>query len=563
MIKVVETKPFEGQKPGTSGLRKPVQTFQQPGYLENFIQSILDVSLADVKNRNAVQLVVGGDGRYYSSQAIQTIISMCAANEVGHLIVAHNGIMSTPAISAVIRARNAHGGIILTASHNPGGINGDFGVKYNCANGGPAPDQVTNEIYARSKQIKQYKRLDPSMPDVDVGRIGQHVVKHSGGEMMVDVVDSVDMYLNLLKAIFDFELLRKFVSSKRLLIDAMNGVMGPYVRRIIVQELGASADAAIRCDPLPDFGGHHPDPNLTYAADLVDKMRNGPYDLGAAFDGDGDRNMILGAKGFFVTPSDSLAVLGENLERIPYFRRDRVKGYARSMPTSRAMDQVAKKTGLKCYETPTGWKYFGSLLDAGLVSICGEESFGTGSDHIREKDGLWAVLAWLSVMATMPDDQSNSVESIVRQHWRTYGRCYYCRYDYENCDARSCETMMSTLAAKIAANQLPKTIELDGTTYHVDEAFNFGYTDPVSGEQASNQGLVIQFNGGASRVMFRLSGTGSTGATVRLYIEQMEMDSEKAINGNQEDYIRPLAKVALQLSCLSEFTGRQQPTVIT
>ncbi|OTF73304.1 phosphoglucomutase-1-like protein, partial [Euroglyphus maynei] len=457
---------------------------------------------------------------------------------------------------------NAHGGIILTASHNPGGPNGDFGVKYNCANGGPAPDHVTNEIYARTKEIRQYKRLDSSMPVVDVGgQLGQQIIRHSGGETIVEVVDSVDMYLDLLKKIFDFELLRKFVSSKRLRIDAMNGVMGPYVCRIIVQELGADADSAIRCEPLPDFGGHHPDPNLTYAADLVDQMRNGQFDFGAAFDGDGDRNMILGAKGFFVTPSDSLSVLGENLERIPYFR-GRVKGYARSMPTSRAIDQVAKKTGLKCYETPTGWKYFGSLLDAGLVSICGEESFGTGSDHIREKDGLWAVLAWLSIMATMPD---HSVESIVRQHWRKYGRCYYSRYDYENCSVSSCERMMATLAEKIATNQLPREIKLDdATTYQIDRAYNFGYTDPVSGEQTTgNQGLVIQFNGGVCRVMFRLSGTGSTGATVRLYIEQMEMDAEKAVSGILEDYIRPLAKVALQLSMLPEMTGRDRPTVIT
>ena len=477
------------------------------------------------------------------------------------MIVAQNGIMSTPAISAVIRTRNAHGGIILTASHNPGGPHGDFGVKYNCSNGGPAPDQITDAIYARSKEIHRYKCLE-SMPVVNVSQLGQHIIKYSGdGEMMVEVVDSVDMYLELLKRIFDFELLRRFVSTKRLRIDAMNGVMGPYVCRIIVQELGANADAAVRCKPLPDFGGHHPDPNLTYAADLVDQMRNGDYDFGAAFDGDGDRNMILGAKGFFVTPSDSLAVLGENLEQIPYFRGRGVKGYARSMPTSRAIDLVANKTGLKCYETPTGWKYFGSLLDAGMVSICGEESFGTGSDHIREKDGLWAVLAWLSIWATMPD---HSVESIVRQHWRQFGRCYYSRYDYENCDVESCERMMATLDHKIAANQLPKTINSDdGKTYHVDKAYNFGYTDPVSGEQTCNQGLVIQFNDGLCRIMFRLSGTGSTGATVRLYLEQMEMDSEKAVSGRLEDYIRPLAKVALEISKLQEFTGRDRPTVIT
>lgn len=463
-------------------------------------------------------------------------------------------------MSAVIRALKADGGIILTASHNPGGPDGDFGVKYNCSNGGPAPDNITNEIYLRTQVIQEYKILELSPPAIDLRTLGEQKLKIlENDEMTIEIIDSVEIYLELLKSIFDFDRLGHFVSSKRLLIDAMNGVMGPYVKRIIVQELGASPDTAIRCQPMEDFGGYHPDPNLTYAAELVRQMKTGEYDFGAAFDGDGDRNMILGKNGFFVTPSDSLAILADNLELIPYFT-GKVKGYARSMPTSMAVDNVAIKKGYRCYETPTGWKYFGTLLDADLVSLCGEESFGTGSNHIREKDGLWAVLAWLSIMESL----KKGVESIVKDHWQKYGRCYYSRYDYENCESKACLDMMASLEEKLLNNQLQVNIQLSNEQANqLEKGFNFEYTDLITGEVASKQGLVLLLNNGHSRIIFRLSGTGSSGATIRLYLEHCEMDREKAVNGILEHYIKPLAEVALKISNLPEFIGREKPTVIT
>ncbi|KAJ6219207.1 hypothetical protein RDWZM_005019 [Blomia tropicalis] len=556
----VNTSPFDGQKPGTSGLRKPVQTFMQPNYTENFVQSILDVALVGRVSKD-VTLVIGGDGRYFSKPAIDSIVAICAGNGVGRILVAHNGIMSTPAVSAVIRARKADGGIILTASHNPGGPNGDFGIKYNCDNGGPAPDQITNQIFARTKELTSYKTLDQVTGLIKIDQIGEQVVQYEGGQLAVEIVDSVNIYLDLLRTIFDFAQLRSFLATKKILIDAMNGVMGPYVKRILVQELGALEQSAIRCIPMEDFGGEHPDPNLTYAADLVNKMKVGDYDFGAAFDGDGDRNMILGRGGFFVTPSDSLAVLSDNLETIPYFKKNGVKGYARSMPTSRAVDLVASQNKVNVYETPTGWKYFGNLMDAGRVSICGEESFGTGSDHIREKDGLWAVLAWLSVLASVKVD---SVETLLKQHWSKNGRYFYARYDYENCESEPCTRMMAHIKQTITdPSFVGQTFKSsNGVEYRVNEAFDYAYTNHLTGEieGGGGHGLVILFNEGATRAIFRLSGTGSSGATVRLYLEQRE---SKNVNGNVDDYIKPLAEVALNISKLTQFTGRQAPTVIT
>ena len=484
--------------------------------------------------------------------------------QVGRLLVAQNGIMSTPAVSSVIRARKAVGAIILTASHNPGGPHGDFGIKYNCENGGPAPDNITNQIFSRTKELTEYKSLDQATGLVDIATLGEQTVAFEGGQLVVEIIDGVEIYLALLKTIFDFDQLKSYLSTKKILIDAMNGVMGPYVKRILVQELGAPEQSAIRCVPLEDFGGDHPDPNLTYAADLVNKLKIGDYDFGAAFDGDGDRNMILGRGGFFVTPSDSLAVLSDNLEVIPYFKRDGVKGYARSMPTSRAVDLVAAQKNISVFETPTGWKYFGNLMDAGLVSICGEESFGTGSDHIREKDGLWAVLAWLSVLASV---QTDSVESLLKAHWTKFGRYFYSRYDYENCESDPCNQMMAHVKEQISdANFVGKSFKSkSGVEFVVHQAFDYAYTNHLTGEteSAGGHGLVILFNKGATRAIFRLSGTGSQGATVRLYLEQRELDGAKGANGDADVYIKPLAEVALQLSKLTEFTGRQAPTVIT
>lgn len=470
--------------------------------------------------------------------------------------------MSTPSISAVIRARQADGGIILTASHNPGGPEGDFGIKYNCQNGGPAPDNVTNDIYEITKTIKEYRTIAP-LPTVNVDQLGTQAVQYEGGELVVEVIDSVDDYLRLLKEIFDFAKLKSFLSGKSILIDAMNGVMGPYVRRIIIDELGAPAEAAIRCEPLEDFGGHHPDPNLTYAADLVSKLQSGDYFFGAAFDGDGDRNMILGNKGFFVTPSDSLAVLAESLDVIPYFGRTGVHGYARSMPTSRAVDLVASAKGVAVYETPTGWKYFGNLMDAGRVSICGEESFGTGSDHIREKDGLWAVLAWLSVLAAK---QADSVEQVLQAHWNKFGRYYYNRYDYENCESAPCQQMMAELKAKMVESSFVGTkLQAGGVTFEVEKAFDYAYTNHLTGEteSAGGHGLVLLFNNGTARAIFRLSGTGSSGATVRVYLEQFVARDALVPGKSAGDVLAPLAQVALGLAKLAEFTGRKEPTVIT
>ncbi|KAJ8714863.1 hypothetical protein PYW08_004844 [Mythimna loreyi] len=556
-VVTVDTNPFEGQKPGTSGLRKKVKVFIQENYTENFVQSILDAVKDSLPGST---LVVGGDGRYLVKEVVDKIIKISAANGVARLLVGQNGILSTPAVSCIIRKYKALGGIVLTASHNPGGIDNDFGIKYNCSNGGPAPDALTNQIYALTTAIKQYKIV----PDIvcDITKIGVSNYDVGDHKFTVEVIDSVNDYIAYMKEIFDFNKIRTLIQGSEqrkpfnVLIDSMNGVTGPYVKRIFIDELGAREGNVRRIVPLEDFGGAHPDPNLTYAADLVNAVKGGDYDLGAAFDGDGDRNMIIGRDAFFVTPSDSLAVLANNLSHIPYFQRSGVRGYARSMPTAAAVDRVAAATGHEIFEVPTGWKYFGNLMDAGRLSLCGEESFGTGSDHVREKDGLWAALAWLSVLAAT----GLSVEDILKAHWAQFGRNYFTRYDYEECASDPCNEMMQALEKKITSPGFVGSSHSSGDkTYVVKLADNFSYMDPIDQSVAMKQGLRIIFEDG-SRIVIRLSGTGSSGATVRLYIDSYEAQN---VLGDAQVMLRPLIDVALQVSELPKYTGRDAPTVIT
>ncbi|XP_077980910.1 phosphoglucomutase-1-like [Glandiceps talaboti] len=550
----VQTKPFEGQKPGTSGLRKPVTAFKQPQYTENFVQATLS---AMGGTQEGATLVVGGDGRFYMKEASQMIVRMAAANKVKRVIIGQNGLFSTPAVSCIIRKRQAAGGIILTASHNPGGPNGDFGIKFNTSNGGPAPESFTNKIFELTTKLDEYF----TCPDLkaDLKTIGIQEFDVDGRNFTVEVVDPVEDYLVMMKEIFDFDAIKQlFAGGLRIVINSMHGVMGPYAQRIFCQELGAPEDSAINCVPKEDFGGHHPDPNLTYAADLVDLMRQGIHGFGAAFDGDGDRNMILGKNGFFVTPTDSVAVIGANAKCIPYFQRTGVKGLARSMPTGGALDRVAKLEGIELFEVPTGWKFFGNLMDADRLSLCGEESFGTGSDHIREKDGLWAVLAWLSILAS----RKLTVEEILTDHWKKYGRNFFTRYDYENVDAPPANQMMTNLRQMVAdPGYKGKEYTYGDKCYKVDKADDFCYTDPIDGSVSQKQGVRIIFEDG-SRAIFRLSGTGSVGATVRLYIDSFEQDTAKH-QLDAQVVLKPLVEIALQLSQLRELTGRQEPTVIT
>ncbi|KAK2543209.1 Pgm1 [Columba livia] len=482
-------------------------------------------------------------------------------NVIGRLVIGQNGILSTPAVSCIIRKIKAIGGIILTASHNPGGPNGDFGIKFNIANGGPAPEGITDKIFQISKKIEEYA-ICPDL-QVDLSTIGkqQFDLENKFKPFTVEIVDSVEAYANMLRNIFDFNALKELLSGKnhlKIRIDAMHGVVGPYVKKILCEELGAPANSAVNCTPLEDFGGHHPDPNLTYAADLVQTMKTGEYDFGAAFDGDGDRNMILGKHGFFVNPSDSVAVIAANIFSIPYFQQTGVRGFARSMPTSGALDRVAHATKIALYETPTGWKFFGNLMDANKLSLCGEESFGTGSDHIREKDGLWAVLAWLSILAT----RKQSVEDIMKDHWQKYGRNFFTRYDYEEVDADAANKMMKDLETVMFDRSfVGKQLSCGDKVYTVEKADNFEYNDPVDGSVSRNQGLRLIFSDG-SRIIFRLSGTGSAGATVRLYIDSYEKDAQK-IHQDPQVMLAPLISIALKLSQLHERTGRTGPTVIT
>jgi phosphoglucomutase len=542
-IRTVATTPFADQVPGTSGLRKRVPVFQQPHYLENFVQAILDT----VAPEGGVALVVGGDGRYYNREAIQTILKMAAANGVARVVVGRGGLLSTPAASAVIRKHRMDGGIILSASHNPGGPNGDFGVKYNVANGGPAPEKVTKAIAATSRAIDRYRILDA--PDVSLDRIGRVTL----GDTAVDVVDPVADYAELMESLFDFPALRALLSGGefRMRFDAMHAITGPYATEILERRLGAPAGTVFNGEPLPDFGGGHPDPNLTYAHDLVEMLR-GPDapDFGAASDGDGDRNMILG-RDFFVTPSDSLAVLTANATLVPGYGRG-LAGVARSMPTSAAVDRVAQALGIACYETPTGWKFFGNLMDAGKVTLCGEESFGTGSDHVREKDGLWAVLFWLNVLAA----RRQSVETIVREHWARFGRNFYTRYDYEEIPAPAAHDIMEHVRGAFAA--LPGTVVGGDRVAFADD---FSYRDPVDGSLTEHQGLRIGLASGA-RVVFRLSGTGTSGATLRIYIEAFEPDPARQ-GADAQQALAPLIAWALELAELRQRTGRTEPTVIT
>ncbi|MFQ4144193.1 alpha-D-glucose phosphate-specific phosphoglucomutase [Chlorogloeopsis sp. ULAP02] len=542
-IRTFATTPFSDQKPGTSGLRKAVSVFQQPHYLENFIQSIFD-TVGDLQGQT---LILGGDGRYYNRQAIQTILKMAAANGMGRIKVGQKGILSTPATSCIIRKYQAMGGIILSASHNPGGIKGDFGVKYNIGNGGPAPEKITEAIYARSKTIDRYQILDA--PDVDLENLGESRL----GEMVVEVIDSVQDYEKLMESLFDFDRIHQLLTSGnfRICIDSMHAVTGPYAHALFERRLGAPTGSVRNGKPLEDFGGGHPDPNLVYAHELVDLLygENAP-DFGAASDGDGDRNMILGRK-FFVSPSDSLAILAANATLVPGYQAG-LAGVARSMPTSQAVDRVAAQLGIDCYETPTGWKFFGNLLDAGKATLCGEESFGTGSNHIREKDGLWAVLFWLNILAV----RQQSVEEIVREHWQNYGRNYYSRHDYEEVDAERANALMERLRS-----QIPNLKGKQFGKYEAEYSDDFSYTDPVDGSISQKQGIRIGFTDG-SRIIFRLSGTGTHGATVRIYLEYYEPDAAKQ-DLEPQQALANLIAIADEIAQIRTLIGRDKPTVIT
>jgi len=541
-IRTVATTPFPDQKPGTSGLRKSVPTFQQPHYLENFVQSIFD-SIGAIDGKT---LVLGGDGRYYNREAIQTILKMASGNGFGRVKVGRAGILSTPATSCVIRQYDTCGGIILSASHNPGGPKADFGIKFNTENGGPAPEKVTDAIYARSQEIDAYRIA--SWGNVDINSTGMFML----GGMVVEVIDSVSDYQNLMESLFDFDRLHDFLSGNfRMCMDSLHAVTGPYAHAIFERRLGAPAGTVQNGIPLEDFGGGHPDPNLVYAHDLVERLfgENAP-DFGAASDGDGDRNMILGRK-FFVTPSDSLAILAANAKLVPGYK-DGIAGVARSMPTSQAADRVAEKLGINCYETPTGWKFFGNLMDAGKVTLCGEESFGTGSSHIREKDGLWAVLFWLNILAV----RQQSVEAIVREHWQTYGRNYYSRHDYEGVDSDRANTLMTNLRQTVPTLKGQKLGE-----YEVEYGDDFAYTDPVDGSVSQKQGVRLGFTDG-SRVVFRLSGTGTQGATLRVYFESYEPNPAKQDQETQQA-LSGLIAIAEEVAQVRHHTGMDQPTVIT
>jgi phosphoglucomutase len=545
-IQTINSQPFLDQKPGTSGLRKKVKVFQQANYLENFVQSIFD----SIEIGSNAALTLGGDGRYYNATAIQTIIKMAAANGFARVLVGQHGILSTPAASHIIRKYKTLGGIILSASHNPAGPTEDFGIKYNTPNGGPAPEKITEAIFAKTKTISQYKiaSFDDMSADVDISKIGETQL----GYMTVQVIDAVADYADLMQSMFDFGAIKALLKTGfNIKFDAMHAVTGPYAKAILVNRLGALQSSLMNCEVSETFGGGHPDPNLTYAHELVEILySNEAPDFGAASDGDGDRNMILG-KHFFVTPSDSLAIIAANAKLIPAYQQG-LAGVARSMPTSGAVDRVAKKLNIPCYETPTGWKFFGNLMDADKVTLCGEESFGTGSNHVREKDGLWAVLCWLNIIAA----KKQSVEQIVMAHWAEYGRNVYSRHDYEAIPTEAANGVMAHLHAQFAS--LPnKTFG----KYTVKTCDDFSYTDPIDGSLSLNQGIRILFRDG-SRIVFRLSGTGTEGATLRIYLEAFEpnvanhyLDAQVALS--------QMIDIALKISELKQRTGRDKPTVIT
>lgn len=545
---IIKTQAFLDQKPGTSGLRKKVKVFQQPHYLENFVQSIFDT----LTIKPGAILTLGGDGRFYNKTAIQTIIKMAAANGFAKVIVGQGGILSTPAASHIIRHYQTFGGIILSASHNPAGPTEDFGIKYNTANGGPAPEKITEAIFAKSKTMTQYKITN--FADVDLDKIAETRPDDSSDSFSVQVVNAVDDYADLMEQLFDFSAIRLLIQSGfSIKFDAMHAVTGPYAKEILVNRLGAPETSLMNCDVSETFGGGHPDPNLTYAHELVNVLysqQQSTPDFGAASDGDGDRNMILG-KGFFVTPSDSLAIIAANATLIPAYRQG-LAGVARSMPTSGAVDRVAAKLNIPCYETPTGWKFFGNLMDAGKVTLCGEESFGTGSNHVREKDGLWAVLCWLNIIAI----KKISVEEIAKKHWAEYGRNVYSRHDYEAIPTDAANGVMGHIKSQFA--ELPNRAF---GRYIVNTCDDFSYTDPIDGSISRGQGIRILFKCG-SRIVFRLSGTGTEGATLRIYLEAFEPDV-KNHHLDAQVALAEMIQIALQISQLKLRTNRDVPTVIT
>ncbi len=541
-ILTISKGPFEGQKPGTSGLRKKTRVFMEPGYLECFVQSTFDA----IDGLSGRTLVIGGDGRFFNAQAIQTILKMAAANGATKVIVGQGGLLSTPAVSNLIRQRKADGGLVLSASHNPGGIDEDFGIKYNISNGGPAPETVTAKMFEHAQKITSYKIAD--IPDVDLGTIGDQRI----GAMTVEIVDPVAEYAALMEQLFDFPKIRAlFNGGFTMRFDAMHAVTGPYARELLEKRLGAPSGSVVNAQPSEDFGGGHPDPNPVWAKTLIDEMMSPDSpDFGAASDGDGDRNMIVG-RGLYVTPSDSLAVLAANAHLAPGYAGG-LAGVARSMPTSTACDRVAETLGIACYETPTGWKFFGNLLDAGKVSLCGEESAGTGSDHVREKDGLWAVLLWLNVLA----ERKQSVAEILSDHWATYGRNYYSRHDYEAVPTEAAQSLMQELESQLSA--------LAGTTWAgltVAQADSFSYHDPVDGSVSHGQGLRIMFEGGA-RAVLRLSGTGTEGATLRVYLEQYYgPDADHGLTADSA--LEKVIEAVQQITRMKECIGRLEPDVKT
>lgn len=542
MMSTIPTTPIAGQRPGTSGLRKKTREFMDSRFLENFVQSTFDA----IGGASGKTFVLGGDGRYFNDRAAQVILRMAAANGAARVIVGQDALLSTPAASHLIRERGADGGLIMSASHNPAGIDQDFGLKFNTPNGGPAPEGVTEAIHEATQKITQYHILEAA--DVDISTLG----KHRLGDMAIEVVDPVADYAALMERLFDFAAIRAmFAGGFTLRFDAMHAVTGPYASTILEGMLGAANGSVINAEPLPDFGGGHPDPNPTWAKGLYDLMLSPDApDFGAASDGDGDRNMILG-RGIYVSPSDSLALLAANAHLAPGYRGG-LRGVARSMPTSAAVDRVAAAIGLPCHETPTGWKFFGTLLDAGLATICGEESFGTGSDHVREKDGLWAVLLWLNILAVT----GKPVKTLMTEHWRRFGRNYYSRHDYEGIENTSAEALIAALRARLP--------DLPGQRFGpltVEAADEFSYDDPVDHSHASGQGLRILFAGGA-RVVFRLSGTGTGGATLRLYLEQIENDPAH-LDGAPQEVLAPVIAAAHEVAAITRHTGRTTPDVVT
>lgn len=540
----VQTTPFHDQKPGTSGLRKKVTCFKQAHYLENFVQATFNVA-TELKD---ALLILGGDGRFYNRQAIQIILKIAAANGVKHVMIGQNGILSTPAVSCLIRKYNAAGGIILSASHNPGGPSGDFGIKFNISNGGPAPTSFTDSVFEISKTLNIYHIVETDDISLDNIRTTQM------GNMQISVIDSVSDYADLMEELFDFSKIKAIFTSGLLTMcfDAMHAVTGPYAKEIFQKRLSANVDALINEIPKEDFAGGHPDPNLAHAKELVARLNadSGAPMFGAASDGDGDRNMIIGQH-FFVNPSDSLAIMTANAHLLPGYKQG-IKGVARSLPTSRAVDKVAEMLGIACYETPTGWKYFGNLLDDNRITLCGEESFGSGSDHIREKDGIWAVLFWLNLIAI----KKQSVETITREHWKKFGRHYYTRHDYEAIDSVVADELINTLRTK--ANSLIGTVHLGSKIILCDD---FSYTDPVDNSVTKNQGIRILFED-ESRIVYRLSGTGTEGATLRIYIEKYVKNAELH-DMETQTALSDLINFAISQCEIKARSGRDTADVIT